>query len=158
MRGERTVIRAESFDNDEEGILQVRAPRGGQSDDVTLMPVAPRVYEAVLSGKRQGSFPVTVLKRKGGKIINQKNEMVMASQSPGDALAEYRQQYPNRDLLRELAEGTGGKIDPDLNELVAQKREGQKKLLHPLENRLIIAALFLVLGDVALRVLFGPPA
>ncbi len=158
VRGERTVIRAESFDNDEEGILQVRAPRGGQSDDVTLMPVAPRVYEAVLSGKRQGSFPVTVLKRKGGKIINQKNEMVMASQSPGDALAEYRQQYPNRDLLRELAEGTGGKIDPDLNELVAQKREGQKKLLHPLENRLIIAALFLVLGDVALRVLFGPPA
>ena len=157
LRGDRTVLRAESFDNDEEGILQVRAPRGAQTDELTLMPVAPRVYEAVLSGKRQGSFPVTVLKRKGGKIVNQKNEIVMASQSLGDSLAEYRQQHPNRDLLRELAEGTGGKIDPDLHELAAQKREGQKKLLHPLENNLIILALFLVLGDVAVRVLFGPP-
>lgn len=157
LRGDRTVLRAESFDNDEEGILQVRAPRGAQTDELTLMPVAPRVYEAVLSGKRQGSFPVTVLKRKGGKIVNQKNEIVMASQSAGDSLAEYRQQHPNRDLLRELAEGTGGKIDPDLNELAAQKREGHKKLLHPLENNLIIFALFLVLGDVAVRVLFGPP-
>jgi Mg-chelatase subunit ChlD len=158
IRGERTVIRAESFDSDEEGMLQIRATRGAQTDELTLMPVAPRVYEAVLSGKRQGSFPVTVLKRKGGKIINQKNDVVMVGQSPGDALAEYRQQYPNRDLLRELAEGTGGRIDPDLNELASQKREGQKKTLHPLENKLIIAALFLVLGDVALRVLFGPLA
>jgi Mg-chelatase subunit ChlD len=157
VRGERTVLQAESFDNDEEGVLQVRVPRGGQSDELTLMPVAPRVYEAVLSGRRQGSVPVTVLKRKAGKVVNQKNEIVMVGQSASDALAEYRQQHPNRDLLRELAEGTGGRIDPDLTELVSQKREGKKKLVHPLENNLIIAALCLLLGDIAMRVFFGPP-
>jgi hypothetical protein len=81
----------------------------------------------------------------------------MVGQSSGDSLDEYRQQHPNRDLLRDLAAGTGGKIDPDLNELVAQKREGKKKQLHPLENNLIIGALFLLLGDIAIRVLFGPP-
>lgn len=157
VRGDRTVLQAESFESDDEGVLQVRVPRGGQADELTLMPVAPRVYEAVMSGKRQGSFPVTVLKRRGGRVINQKTEIVMVGQSSGDALAEYRQQHPNRDLLRELAAGTGGKIDPDLNELVSQKREGKKKQLHPLESNLVISALFLLLGDIAIRVFFGPP-
>jgi secreted protein with Ig-like and vWFA domain len=156
-RGERTVLQAESFEKDEEGVLQARVLRAGQTDEVTLMPVAPRVYEAMLSGKRQGPFPVTILKRKGGKVMNQKNEIVMAGQSPGDALDEYRQQHPNRDLLRELAEGTGGRIDPDLADLVSQKREGKKKQIYPLESNLIIGALFLRLGDIALRPLFGPP-
>jgi Mg-chelatase subunit ChlD len=157
QRGERTVLRAESYDSDEEGILQARLPRGAQSDELTLMPVAPRVYEAALPVKRQGSFPVTIVKRKGGKVVNQKNEIVMISQAPGESLDEYRQQHPNRDLLRELAEATGGRIDPDMNELVSQKREGQKKLIHPLDNSLIIAGLFLLLSDIALRVLLGPP-
>jgi hypothetical protein len=157
QRGDRTVLQAESYDSDEEGILQARLPRGSQTDELTLMPVAPRVYEAALPVKRQGSFPVTIVKRKGGKVVNQKNEVVMVSQGLGESLDEYRQQHPNRDLLRELAEGTGGRIDVDLNELVAQKREGQKKLLHPLENYLIIGALFLLLGDIALRVFLGPP-
>ena len=157
VRNDRTILQAESFDNDDDGVLQVRVPRGSKTDELTLMPIAPRVYEAVMAGKSQGSFPVTVLKRKGGRIVNQKNEIVMVSQSAGDALAEYRQQYPNRDLLRELAEGTGGKIDPDLNELASQKREGKRKQIHPLENSLIISALFLLLGDIAVRVLFGPP-
>ena len=157
-RGDRTVLRAESFDSDEDGILQIRVPRGGGTDDATMMPVAPRVYEAVLAGKRQGAFPVTILKRRDGRIVNQKNEVVMVGQTPGTGLDEYRQQHPNHDLLRELAEGTQGRIDPDLNELVSQKREGQKKLVHPLENNLIIAALLLLLGDIAIRVFFGPPA
>jgi uncharacterized membrane protein len=157
QRGERTVLQAESYDSDEEGILQARLPRGAQADEVTLMPVAPRVYEAALPVKRQGSFPVTIIKRKGGKVVNQKNEIVMVSQAPGESLGEYRQRHPNRDLLRELAAGTGGRIDPDLNDLVSQKREGQKKLIHPLDNYLIIAGLFLLLSDIAMRVLLGPP-
>jgi hypothetical protein len=60
-------------------------------------------------------------------------------------------------LLRELAEGTGGRIDPDPSELVAQKREGHKILIHPLDNYLIVAGIFLLLGDIAIRVLLGPP-
>lgn len=157
QRGDRTVLQAESYDNDEEGILQARLPRGAQADELTLMPVAPRVYEAALPVKRQGSFPVTIVRRKGGRVVNQKNEIVMVSQAPGESLDEYRQQHPNRDLLRELAEDTGGRIEPDPNELVAQKREGQKKLIHPLGGYLIMASLFLLLGDIAIRTLLGPP-
>ncbi|MEW6299297.1 MAG: VWA domain-containing protein [Thermodesulfobacteriota bacterium] len=156
LRGERVVLRAESYDNDEEGVLQIRLPRGTQSEQLTLMPVAPRLYEAVLPVKRQGSFPVTILKRKNGQVVNQKNELVMVSQGAGDPLNEYRQQHPNRDLLRELAESTDGRIDPAPADLVAQKREGKKKLVHPLDHYLITASLFLLLGDIALRVLFGP--
>jgi Ca-activated chloride channel family protein len=157
QRGERTVLQAESYDSDEEGILQARVPRGTQSDELTLVPIAPRVYEAALPLKRQGSFPVTIIKRKGGTVVNQKNDIVMVSQAPGETLEEYRQQHPNRDLLRELAEGTGGRIDPDPSELVTQKREGQKILTHPLDNYLIAAGLFFLLGDIAVRVLLGPP-
>jgi uncharacterized membrane protein len=158
QRGERTVLQAESYDNEEDSLLQIRLPsRGANTDELTLLPVAPRVYEATVPGKRQGSFSVILLKRKGGKVVNQKNETVMVSRLPGESLDEYRQQYPNRDLLRALADGTGGRIDPDPQELVAQKREGQKKLIHPLDGYLVTAALFLLLGDIAVRVFFGPP-
>jgi len=157
QRGDRTVLQAESYDNDEDGILQARLPRGAHTDELTLLPIAPRVYEATLPMKRQGSLQVTLLKRRGSQIVNQKNETVMISQSPGESLEEYRQQHPNRDLLRELADGTGGRIDPELDEVVAQKREGQKKLIHPVDNYLIMASLFFLLGDIALRVLLGPP-
>jgi hypothetical protein len=157
QRGERLVLQVESYDGDEEGILQARLPRGASSTVLTLMPVAPRTYEAVLPQIRQRSFPVTIVKRKDGKVINQKHEIVMVNHALGESLDEYRQQYPNRDLLRELAESTGGRIDPDPSELVAQKREGKKRLLHPLDNHLIIVALFLLLGDISIRTLLGPP-
>jgi Mg-chelatase subunit ChlD len=157
QRGERPVLHAESYDDDEDAILQARLPWDMQSDELTLLPVAPRVYEATLPVKRQGSFPVTIVKRKGEQIVNQKTEMVMVSQASNESLDEYRQQSPNRDLLRELAESTGGRLDPELHELVAQQREGQQKLLQPLDNSVIIAGLCLLLGDIGLRVLFGPP-
>lgn len=156
-RGERTILQAESYDNEEDSFLLARLPRGTQTDEVSLFPVAPRVYEAILPGQRQGNLQVTLLKRKNGKVVNQKNETVMIGQASGEVLDEYRQQEPNRALLRELAEGTGGSIDPDLNTIVSQKREGQKTLIHSVENPLMIAALFLLLADIALRVMFGPP-
>ena len=43
------------------------------------------------------------------------------------------------------------------SELVSQKREGHTILIHPLDNYLITVALLLLLGDIALRVLRGPP-
>jgi hypothetical protein len=116
------------------------------------------VYEAVMSKKQQGSFPVTIIKRKGGKVVNQKTQTVMASRISDASLDEYRQQHPNRDLLRDLAEGTGGQLDAKPEDLVTQKQEGTRKILHPMENMMMIAAVFLLLGDISLRTLFGPPA
>jgi hypothetical protein len=158
QRRNRSVLRVESYDSDQDGILQARLPRGASSDVITLMPVAPRVYEAVMSKKQQGSFPVTIIKRKGGKVVNQKTQTVMASRVTDASLDEYRQQYPNRDLLRELAEGTGGQLDLEPEDLLAQKQAGTRKILHPMENMMMLAAVFLLLGDISLRTLFGPPA
>ena len=67
QRGNRTILQVESYESDEEGILQARLPQGTPSDELTLVPIAPRVYEATLPLKRQGSFPVTIMKRKDGK-------------------------------------------------------------------------------------------
>ena len=158
QRRNRTVLRVESYDSDQSGILQARLPRGSTSDLITLMPVAPRVYEAVMARRQQGSFPVTIIKRKDGKVANQKTQTVMVSRTADASLDEYRQQHPNRDLLRALAEGSGGKLNPNPQELVAQKREGKRKQLHPMENIMIIAAVFLLLGDISLRTFFGPLA
>ena len=158
QRRNRTVLRVESYDSDQDGILQARLPRGSSSDTITLMPVAPRVYEAAISRKRQGSFPVTIVKRKGGKVVDQKTQTVMSSRVADASLDEYRQQHPNQILLRELAESTGGRLNPEPQELVAQKQEGTRKLLHPMGNIMAIAAVLLLLGDISLRTLFGPPA
>jgi hypothetical protein len=48
-------------------------------------------------------------------------------------------------------------MDPGPSELVSQKREGHKILIHPLDNYLIVIGLLLLLGDIAIRVLLGPP-
>jgi Mg-chelatase subunit ChlD len=157
QRGGRTILQVESSESDAESIWQARLPQGTPSDELTFVPIAPRVYEATLPLKRQGSFPVTITKRKDGKVVTQRTEMVMVSAAPHESLEEYRRQDANRDLLRELAEGTGGRIDPDPSELIAQKREGHKILIHPLDSYLIVIGLLLLLGDIAIRVLFGPP-
>ena len=155
-RRERTILRVESYATEDGGVLQARFPRGTKSETLTLMPVAPRVYEATLPARYQGKVPVTIVKRKGRKIVSQKSQTVLVSQNTNESFKEYRQQQPNRPLLHALAEGTGGKLNPTFEELTSQIRGGQKILLHPLENTLIIIALFLILADIALRVLFGP--
>ena len=50
-RGERTILRVESFDNTEDSILQARLASGTRSETLTLMPVAPRISEAVLPAR-----------------------------------------------------------------------------------------------------------
>ena len=155
-RGERTILRVESFDTTEGGILQARLASGTRSETLTLMPVAPRISEAILPARYTGNVPVTIIKRKGNTILNQRSQTVLVGQEVDGALKEYRQQQPNRPLLHALAEGTGGSLNPTFDELTSQIRGGQKVLLHPLENTLIVIALFLILADIALRVLFGP--
>jgi hypothetical protein len=122
-----------------------------------LIPVAPRLYEATLPVSRAGSYPITIIRRRDGKIVNQKNEVVMVTKTVAGSMEEYRQQHSNRDLLRELAEGTGGKIDPDVSEVIAQAKEGTRTLTHPLEKYLIPGALLFLLLDIAVRVFAGPP-
>lgn len=157
-RGKKTVLQAESFDNDEGGILLARlSGRNYRTREFMLIPVAPRLYEATLPASRPGAYPITVIRRKAGKIVNQKNEVVMVTQTVGESMEEYRQQHPNRDLLRELAEGTGGKLDPDISEVIAQRKGGTKTSIHPLERYLIPGVLLLLLLDIAVRVLAGPP-
>ncbi len=156
-RGERTILRVESFDNTEDSILQARLASGTRSETLTLMPVAPRISEAVLPARYTGNVPVTIVKRRGNTILNQRSQTVLVGQEVDGALREYRQQQPNRPLLHALAEGTGGSLNPTFDELTSHIRGGQKVLLHPLENTLIVIALFFLLADIALRVLFGPP-
>ena len=155
-RGERTILRVESFDNTQDSILQARLASGTRSETLTLMPVAPRISEAVLPTRYTGNVPVTIIKRKGNTILNQRSQTVLVGQEVDGALKEYRQQQPNRPLLHTLAEGTGGSLNPTFDTLTSHVRGGQKVLLHPLENTLIVIALFFLLADIALRVLFGP--
>ena len=156
QRGERTILRVESFDATEGSILQARLPSGTRSETLTLMPVAPRIYEAPLPTRYAGNVPITIVKRSGNKIVNQKSQTVLVGQEADGSSKEYRQQQPNRPLLHALADGTGGGLNPTFDELTSQIRGGQKVLLHPLDNTLILIAVFLILADIALRVLFGP--
>ncbi len=157
-RGTRTILRVESFDNMENGILQAQLTSGAHSETLTLMPVAPRISEAVLPSRYTGKVPVTIVKRKGDTVVNRRSQTVLVGQEMDDTLREYHQQQPNRPLLHALAERTGGRLNPTFDELTAPPRGGQKALLHPLENLLIVIALFLLLADIALRVLFRPLA
>lgn len=155
-RGERSVLRVESFDTVDDGVLQARLPRGSRTRTLTLRPVAPRVYEASLPATYTGNVPVTIVRRRGAKILNQRSQSVLVGRETDESFKEHRQQHPNRPLLHSLAQRTGGKLNPELEELAFSVQGGRKVQLHPLENRLVFIAVFLLLADIGLRVLVGP--
>jgi len=90
------------------------------------------------------------VRRRGERDVNQRTELVTIPDRDEPAQAERYGPGPDVALLTRLTAATGGRINPAVRDLVARK-PGTRELLHGLDHLLVPLAMFLFLGDVAIR-------
>jgi uncharacterized membrane protein/uncharacterized protein YegL len=146
----KLLVRA--FDRGREGSLIARVHvNAEQTEDLTLIPVAPRRYEAELPPSVSGgSYPVTLLSRRAGQDVSQRTEIVPVPAHDEEPQEEFQTTRPNTVLLEQLALASGGKLDPTVREIAARE-PGERLLVYPLERLLIPLAMLFFLADVAVR-------
>jgi hypothetical protein len=111
---------------------------------VRLRPTAARRFAATVSGLDAGLHQVGL---QAGRL---KREVALMVPSHGASPREHQPGPPNVDLLRTLADVTGGAMDASPEHLLAA-RAGSEREHVPLDGWLAAIALLTVLGDVALR-------
>jgi hypothetical protein len=138
-----------------------RASDGGvpvarlQVDDETtrnfdLSPECPRHYRAALSNLPGGQYPLTIVTRGSGGVVQQRTQMVTVPDAETESQEEHGRNTPNFGLLTVLTEGTGGKLNASARSLV-ERTPGQRSAAYPIDHILLPLAMLLFLGDVAIR-------
>lgn len=101
--------RAGAYRDDVETEVMLLEDGDGESIPLEVDHLGPGLYKAEFPVERYGEFyKLMVLHKQGGSIVDSKVLGVTESYSP-----EFRTPLPDEDLLRLVAEETGGMLDPD---------------------------------------------
>jgi uncharacterized membrane protein len=147
------IDKNDEFMNGLDSTVTIKGPMGsGGSGDGeplqeqhTLQQTAPGRYEAHFPLERYGSFVVTAEHRREGKLVAESSAQ-LANPYP----REYRTLEPDRQLMRQAAETTGGAANPSPTELFDPQGESIEAY-EPVWPRLLFVALALFLLDLLLR-------
>ncbi len=137
-----TLVRLETV-AEAPGPYALRLPAGAE---FPLRRSGPRTFTAMVPNLRSGPQSVLLL-GPGPSLPEQIDLMVPAS---GDAGRELAADHPNRRLLEQLAQLTGGTLDPEPAAVLAA-RPGVVREHMALAPVLVPLALVLLLADIALR-------
>ena len=149
--GDQAILQLDAIDpvgnfiNDADVQLSLIAP-GGESKAMPLRQMAPGRYEAEFDADRRGTYLMDVQQRTpGGEVGLRKNQALVVGYPD-----ELRLRPTDGDLLRRIAEISGGIHDPSPRQLLEPTRRtvGRRELLWP---KLLMAALGLFVLDVLLR-------
>jgi hypothetical protein len=112
---------------------------------IEMRQTAPGRYEAHFDAARGGSYQMMIMQKKDGAVV--------AHQSRGLAVGypdELRLRETNRDLMRSVAELTGGRAEPDPRTVFAEPKRSVARA-NPLWPWLVAVCGLLLVFDVALR-------
>ena len=129
-----------------EGLITPRIER----EEVPLPQTAPGHYEAGFQTRGTGAYMVTVEERRGGKTAATQMANLVIPYSP-----EYQAVRVNPNLLAEIAERAGGKVNPPPADIFTRLRFGSRQL-RDLWVWLLLAAGILFVFDVAVRRILLP--
>jgi Ca-activated chloride channel homolog len=128
---------------------EVAVSRGDEGDElIKLHQLGPGVYQARAPFGSAATLSARV--RNGGGIDSATAERAGVRTIFSGFPDEYRSLPPNLDLLQTIANETGGKVGPSIEEVFATQGD-QGKRSSPLWPWLAIAALFTYLVDILLR-------
>ena len=149
---------ADRFLNDLDSTLRLEGPMGarrarpGEDDPqlrrrrtLPLAQTAPGRYEARFPLEAFGSFVLTADHRREGRVVAESTAQ-LANPYP----AEYARLEPDAELLRRVAEASGGRVDPTPEEAASADGESLRAS-EDLWPALLFAALVLLLLDLLLR-------
>lgn len=132
--------------------LQVRlfsANGGFEEQELTLRQIAPKRYLAEPKGLKPGPYTIDISQVKGDKIVDRVTKGVLIPPKESAAPLEDPTRGNNIELLTTIAQRTGGKFDPALEDISANTE--MILLTEDLSKFLIPIAMGLLLGDVAVR-------
>jgi Ca-activated chloride channel homolog len=112
--------------------------------DIALRQTGPRTFAATVANLRPGLHPAVLTSGDGEEPVD------LLVPSTSDASRELGRTEPDLVLLRNVAEHTGGAVDPAPTEVLTA-RPGVRHETIPLDAWLVPLAILLVLGDVAIR-------
>ncbi|MFO0956935.1 MAG: VWA domain-containing protein [Isosphaeraceae bacterium] len=149
-KGREAVVAIDAIDaagkflNQADTTLSVIDPRQNRTT-LTMEQSAPGRYVATVPTSEAGDYHFMIAQKyRGQPIYNQTRGLAVGYPD------ELRLKATNRDLLSEIARGTGGRIDPRAAELFAADERVAPRVT-PLWPWLVTAAALVFVGDVALR-------
>ncbi|MGH7292202.1 MAG: hypothetical protein ACREJT_13375, partial [Myxococcota bacterium] len=118
--------------------------------EIDLVPRQPRLFTASLLELPAGRYPLEVIKRTPRGTVSQYRGLVTVPGSEQDEQDELLRDTPNRSLLTQLTDATGGTLDQPAHALT-ERPPGTRQTSYPLDAVLLPLAMLLFLADIAVR-------
>jgi hypothetical protein len=135
-----------------EAALRARlSTEDGGTHEIGFVQRGPREYLGRLPDIPAGRYPLTVIRR--GDATSERTETVHIPAAEVESQEEQPARHPNTALLTQLVDGTGGKMNPSIRDLLVGE-PGSRRMAYPLDHVLLPLAMLLFLADVAVRRLF----
>jgi hypothetical protein len=143
-------LRLRTFDRlDSKATVRARlTAEDGSAHEIGFVQRGPREYLGRLPDIPAGPYPLTVIRR--GVTTSERTETVHIPAAEVDSQEEQPAREPNLPLLTQLVDGTGGKMNPSVRDLLVGQ-PGSRRMAYPLDHVLLPLAMLLFLADVAVR-------
>jgi Mg-chelatase subunit ChlD len=122
----------------------------GALHEVAFVQGGPREFIGRLPDLPAGNYPLTITRRNDRQQISERTEVVHIPAGEVALQEEQPPRHPNTALLTQLADGTGGKMNPNVRDLL-DDQPGSRRMEYPLDHVLLPLAMLLFLADVAVR-------
>jgi Mg-chelatase subunit ChlD len=148
-----TVLSIDTYDGEGDELVLHVTGRDGQTHELKPTALGSRHHEVVLPPLESIEPRVEIAVRRGGKEISRHEEWLPAPSALEPATgAEDSEAEPDRALLQQIAEITGGAVDADLSKIL-RRAPAERQLVSPLDGWFVMATLALVVLDLGLRLL-----
>ena len=124
--------------------------RQGETREIRPTALGPRHHEVVLPPLDTIEPRVEISVRRDGKELFHQEEWLPALATVEQAGAEEPEAEPDRAMLQQIAEITGGAVDADLSTIL-RRAPAERQIVSPLGGWFAMAALGVLILDLGLR-------
>ena len=121
----------------------------GDDQELILKQIAPKRYSTELKDINPGTYNLKISRIKDGKIVDMKTKGLLVPEKTVKMPLEYAVQGNNVSYLKNIAEITGGKYNPEKEEIAVEEEE--ITIAKDFADYLIPLALILLVLDIAVR-------
>ncbi|MBY0276945.1 VWA domain-containing protein [Candidatus Binatia bacterium] len=145
------VLSIDTYDGAADGSLTLKITgRDGTVRELAPPALGARHHEVALPPLDTIEPRVTIEKRRGRELVFARDEWLPAATGEQQIGSEDAEAEPNRALLSQIAEITGGAVDAPLAEIL-KRAPAERQSTFPLVHLLAIAAFALALVDIGVR-------
>lgn len=149
--GGHAVLEIDTFDREEGSTLLVRLfGKDGGTHELRPTPLRARHYEVELPSLDGIEPRVEIAMERDGKVVFTRDEWLPQASAAAQARREDPEAEPNRTLLEQVAEITGGSVDASIEQIL-KRAPAERQITFPLAYWLALSAFALALFDIGIR-------